>query len=131
MQSWLRTRLVMLLAVATALALPASALAAGFTIRVHIANHTPVVNKRWPIELTITKGHQKLSGSVRYQWLFEGAVVRTQPQHGAYRFKRGVYQDQLLFPAQSVGEPLTLRFLVKTRYGTEHVDWKLRTQKSR
>jgi hypothetical protein len=119
------------LATAAALALPASALAASFTVRVHIANHTPVIGRRWPIELTVTKGHRKLSGTVRYQWLFEGAVIRTQPEHGGYRFKHGVYQDQLLFPAQSVGEPLTLRFLVRTRYGTEHVDWTLRTRKSR
>jgi hypothetical protein len=36
-----------------------------------------------------------------------------------------------VFQAPSIGEPLTLRFLVKTRYGTEHADWKLRTKKSR
>jgi hypothetical protein len=129
----------LLLASVAAFALPGPALAAGtstgtgtgFTIRVHIANHTPIVGKRWPIELIVTKGHKKLSGTVRYQWVFAGAVIRTQPQHGAYRFTHGVYQDQLVFPAQAVGQPLTLRFQVRTRYGTEHADWALRTQKSR
>jgi hypothetical protein len=110
-----------------ALALPASALAASFKIKLHIANHAPVVNKRWPIELTITRGEQKLSGTVRYDWMFDGAVVRTQPLHGSFKFKRGVYRDQLVFPTTSLGEPLTLRFLVTTRYGTEHADWKLQT----
>jgi hypothetical protein len=119
------------LALTAALALPASALAKDFTIRLHIANHAPVVGKRWPVELTVMKGARKLNGSVRYQWLFDNAVVKTQPLHGGYRFKHGVYRDQLVFPSQSVGEPLTLRFLVRTRYGTEHVDWTLRTRKGR
>ncbi len=36
----------------------------------------------------------------------------------------------MIFPAQSLGEPLTLRILVTVpRYGTEHLDWKITTQK--
>jgi hypothetical protein len=108
-----------------ALALPGSALAASFKIKVHIANHAPIVKKRWPVELTITRGEKKLSGTVRYEWMFDGAVVRTQPLHGAFKFKHGVYRDQLVFPTSSLGEAPTLRFLVTTRYGTEHADWKL------
>jgi hypothetical protein len=34
-----------------------------------------------------------------------------------------------VFPKQSIGEPLTLRFLVRTRYGTEHADWRLETRR--
>ncbi|HWE58597.1 MAG TPA: hypothetical protein VG228_02790 [Solirubrobacteraceae bacterium] len=117
------------LAVIGALALPATALATGFTIRVHIANHTPIAGRRWPIELTITRGRQRLSGNVRYQFMFAGVVVRTQPARGAFKFTRGVYRDQLVFPKQSIGEPLTLRFLVRTRYGTEHADWRLETRR--
>jgi hypothetical protein len=117
------------LATVAALALAAPALAAGFKIAVHIANHTPIAGKRWPIELRITHGRRNLSGTVRYQFLFSGVVVRTQPQHGAFRFKHGVYRDQLVFPAQSIGQPLTLRFLVRTRYGREHADWRLEVRK--
>lgn len=113
-----------------ALALPTSASAAGrFKIVVHIANHRPTAGKRWPIELVVTHGHRRLSGTVRYQFMFAGVVVRTQPQHGAFRFRHGVYRDQLIFPRQSVGQPLTLRFLVRTRYGTERADWKLETRR--
>ena len=138
MQNWLRKltgerprRPLRLVAVTllAALVLPASALAASFKITVHIANHAPVVNKKWPIELTVTRSHKKLSGTVRYQWMFDGTVVRTQPLHGSFKFKHGVYQDQLVFPRASLGEALTLRFLVKTRYGTEHADWKLVTKR--
>ena len=129
----LRRRLpcVVALVLVGAFIFPASALSAGFSIAVHIANHTPIAGKRWPIELTITRGHQRLAGTVRYQFLFAGVVVRTQPPHGAFKFRHGVYRDQLVFPRQSVGQPLTLRFLVRTRYGTRHVDWKLRTRAPR
>jgi hypothetical protein len=34
----------------------------------------------------------------------------------------------MIFPKQSLGQPLTLRFVVKTKYGTEHVDWKIQTK---
>ena len=112
-----------------ALALASPALAAGFKITVHIANHRPIAGRRWPIELTVTRGKRRLSGTVRYQFLFAGVVVRTQPQHGAFRFRHGVYRDQLVFPAQSIGQPLTLRFLVKTRFGTRHASWRLDVQR--
>lgn len=112
-----------------ALAAPALAHAPRFKIAVRIANHTPIADKPWPLELRITRGRRRLSGTVRYQFLFAGVVVRTQPQHGAFRFRHGVYRDQLVFPAQAIGQPLTLRFLVKTRYGTSHADWKLVVQK--
>lgn len=105
------------------LALPASALASRFTIKAHIANHTPVVNKKWPVELTITRGKTKLSGTVVYEFMFDGSVVATRPKHGAYKFKNGVYRDEMVFTKDSVGEPITLRFVVKTKYGTEHLDW--------
>lgn len=112
-----------------ALALASPALATGFKIAVHIANHRPIAGRRWPIELTVTRGKRRLSGTVRYQFLFAGVVVRTQPQHGAFRFRHGVYRDQLVFPAQSIGQPLTLRFLVKTRFGTRHASWRLEVRK--
>ena len=36
----------------------------------------------------------------------------------------------MIFPAQSLGEPLTLRILVTVpKYGTEHLDWTVTTQK--
>jgi hypothetical protein len=117
------------LAAVAALAFPAAALSAGFAIVVHIGNHTPIAGRRWPIELTITRGRRRLEGAVRYQFMFAGVIVRTQPKHGAFRFKRGVYRDQLVFPRQSIGQPLTLRFLVTTRYGTEHADWKLEVRR--
>ena len=134
MQHWLqrlpgrrlrRPLLPLALSLIVAAALPASALAAAFKITPHIANHTPTVNVKWPVELTVTKGGAKLSGTVVYEFLFSGTVVAVRPQHGAYKFKNGVYRDELLFTPDSKGQQLTLRFVVKTRYGTQRVDWKI------
>jgi hypothetical protein len=113
-------------ALIAALALPASALAASFKLTPHIANHTPTVNKKWPVTIDVTKGKAKLSGSVKYQFLFDGSVVSNQPGHS---FTNGVYKDAMLFPSKSLGPVLTLRILVKTKYGTEHLDWKIQTKK--
>ncbi|HUY58914.1 MAG TPA: hypothetical protein VMV16_04330 [Solirubrobacteraceae bacterium] len=114
-----------LLVLLVTLALPASALAAAFKLTPHIANHTPTVNVKWPITVDVTKGKKKLNGSVKYQFLFQGSVVSHQPGH---RFTRGVYRDTLLFPSDSLGQQLTLRIIVTTRYGTEHLDWAVKSR---
>jgi hypothetical protein len=115
------------LALIVTLALPATALAASFKITPHIANHAPTINVKWPVRLTVTSGKKKLSGSVKYEFLFDGAVVSHQAGHS---FSHGVYNDTMIFPGQSLGQPLTLRILVTVpKYGTEHLDWKIATQK--
>lgn len=113
------------LALLATLALPASALAAAFKLTPHIANHTPTVNVKWPITVDVTKGKAKLNGSVKYEFLFQGLVVGHKPGH---RFTRGVYKDTLLFPSDSLGQPLTVRIIVTTKYGTEHLDWAVKSQ---
>jgi hypothetical protein len=105
---------------ALALAVPATASAAGFTARLYAPNHSPVVNKGWPIKVTARRGGRKLSGSVRYQFVFGGSVVASKPGH---KFTGGVYHDKLKFTAPSVGVQLTLRVIVKTRFGTVTIPW--------
>jgi hypothetical protein len=113
------------LALLVTLALPASAFAAAFKLTPHIANHTPTINVKWPITVDVTKGRLKLSGSVKYEFLFQGSVVSHQPGR---KFTRGVYRDTLLFPSESLSQMLTLRIIVKTKYGTEHLDWAVQSQ---
>jgi hypothetical protein len=108
-----------------ALAFPASALAATFTVSAHFPNHTPIANKKWPISLEVTKGKTKLSGSVKYEFEFGGAVVSKQPGH---KFTGGVYKDNLKFLPAGVGQPLTLVVLVTTKYGTKRIDWAVTTK---
>jgi hypothetical protein len=123
-----RRRMSLVAATIATLALPASALAAAkFKLTPHIANHTPTINKEWPITIYVTRGSTKLSGSVKYEFLFQGQVVSHQP---GKKFTNGVYKDELDFPSDSLGQPLTLRILVTVpKYGTEHLDWTIKSQK--
>jgi hypothetical protein len=114
------------LALVLTLALPASAFAASFKITPHIPNHTPTINVKWPVRLTVTSGSKRLSGAVKYEFFFQGTVVSHQAGH---RFTRGVYYDTMIFPGNSLGQPLTLRILVTVpKYGTRHIDWKITTK---
>lgn len=111
------------LALILTLALPGTALAAGFKIKPHILNHTPTINRKWPVRLTVTRGRTRLSGTVKYEFLFDGTVVSHQAGH---KFTHGTYTDTMIFPPKALGEPLTLRILVTVpKYGTEHLDWKV------
>jgi hypothetical protein len=98
---------------------------AAFTARLQAPNHAPVAGKPWPITVTATRGATKLSGTVRYRFLFGGQAVSTQPGHA---FTKGVYHDTLVFPAQAIGSPLTLQVIVATRYGTVDLDWAVTTR---
>jgi hypothetical protein len=102
------------------LALPATASAAPFKAVLHAPNHTPKVNTNWPITVDVTRGTAKLSGSVKYEFLFAGQVVGRQPGHS---FTGGVYRDSLRFPSSAVGMKLTLETIVKTKYGTVKLPW--------
>ena len=118
-------RLVILLTAALALLVPATASAAMFTAHLKAPNHTPTAKKPWPITVTATRGKTKLSGNVKYEFLFDGSVVSHQPGHS---FTGGVYHDTLKFPSDAVGEPLTLRVIVTTKDGTVDLDWAVKTR---
>jgi hypothetical protein len=107
------------------LALAGSALAGGFTARLYAAGHQPRVGY-WPIKVTATRGSQKLSGDVNYEFVWHGMVVSHQPGH---RFRNGVFRDKLLWPAKAVGHTITLRVVVKTRYGTDYINWWIRVRR--
>jgi hypothetical protein len=125
-RQWRRAVPLTFALLAVALALPASALAAAFKVVPHIQNHTPTANRKWPIALTVTKGSKKLSGSVKYEFLFDGSVVSHQ---AGKKFTDGIYKDEMLFPSSAVGNPLTLRMIVTTKYGKQSVNWAVNTRK--
>lgn len=110
---------------AVALVIPATATAAAFSAHLKAPNHTPTASKPWPISVTVTRGGAKLSGSVRYEFLYDGSVVSHQPGHS---FRGGVYHDTLEFPSEAVGYPLTLRVIVTTTYGSVDLDWAVKTR---
>lgn len=116
---------LVLVGLALALALPASASAAPFTAHLKAPNHTPTANKKWPITVTASHGRTKPGGVVRYEFLFDGQVVSHQPGHG---FRHGIFHDSLVFPSRAIGHAITLRVIVKTRFGTVNLNWNVKTR---
>ena len=116
---------------AATLALPASALAANFSVVGHFPNHTPIVGKNWVAVVDVTKGNTKLSGSVTYQFLIGTTVVSTNKETGSpYKFKNGVWKHTLIFPAESADNQLTLKVIVTTKYGTKSIHWEVEAKQS-
>ncbi len=108
-----------------AVAWPAAALAAGFTAHLYAPTHQPRVgNMR--IKVTATRGRRRLSGTVRYRFLYNGVVVSRQP---GGRFRNGVYRDTLTWPRRAVGRTITLQVVVSTRYGTQYLNWWIRVRR--
>jgi hypothetical protein len=89
----------------------------------HAANHSPIVNNNWPYSVVVTDaaGHP-LSGTVDPEFTFGGQVVghATPPTDP---LRNGRWSDNLQFPAEGVGEPLTFQVVVHTRLGSITLDW--------
>jgi hypothetical protein len=116
---------VALLALVAALAVPATAFAGGFSARLIAHGHTPRVGL-WPLTVTATRGAKKLSGTVRYQYLYQGSIVR---KTSGGSFRHGVYHDELKWPTQAVGHKITLQVVVNTKYGTDYLNWWIRVRR--
>lgn len=116
---------VLLVVAAAALALPAGALAGGFTAHLQIGTHQPRVGTQ-RLTVTATRGRTKLSGTVRYRFLYHGQVVSTQP---GGRFRHGVYHDTLQWPKRAVGNTITLQVVVTTKYGTDYLNWWIKVRR--
>jgi hypothetical protein len=107
------------------LAVPAPALAGGFTARLYAPNHQPKVGL-WHITVTANRGSQKLGGNVYYRFLYQGTPVSRQAGHG---FSGGVFHDTLNWPARAVGHTITLQVVVSTRYGTDSLNWWIKVRR--
>jgi hypothetical protein len=95
----------------------------------HGANHVPKAGKPWPYSVTVADaaGHP-LSGTVDIQFAFGGQVVgRDRPP--THPLKNGRWHDNLQFPAQAVGFPLTFQAVVHTRMGSITLDWPVSVQR--
>jgi hypothetical protein len=113
--------LLLVIAMTAALAVPATALAGGFTARLSVPGntHQPKVGN-WRIKVTANRGSQKLSGTVSYRFLYQGIVVSKKPGGS---FNNGVFNNTLLWPSKAVGHTITLQVVVATRYGTDYLNW--------
>jgi hypothetical protein len=128
------------------LALPAVALAgSSFTITIK-GNHHPIADcpkthvtkgcNAWSLNVYVTKGSQKLSGKVtKYEFLAgncstgECFLLPSETQRAGEKsnhygeFTGGHWHDLLEFPPRSENASITLRVVIKTKYGTESKDW--------
>jgi hypothetical protein len=112
-------------AILAMLAIPATALASAFSVKATFPKGNPTAGKAWPISLKVTKGKQKLSGSVKYDFVIPGITSRTRNGHA---FKGGVYRDKLKFPKAAVGIKIDLYVIVKTKDGTVKVEHTVTTR---
>jgi hypothetical protein len=109
------------------LASPTASPSVSWTAKLTAPGHHPKARKRWPVKIVAkTEGGKPVSGTVQYNFLFGGQVVQVRSclDHGNTPCKfKGTYKDVLHFPRRAIGHPLTLRFIVKTRFGTKNIDY--------
>jgi len=92
------------------------------------STHTPKVNAKWPITVTATLGGKPAHASASYEFLFGPVVVSTQYPHNNKRYSfTGQFSDTLVFPAASVGQPLTLRVVIKAQGHTVNLNWSIKS----
>jgi len=89
-------------------------------------SHTPKINVKYPITVTATLSGKPAHATAFYEFLFGGSVVSTQYVKNNKHFSfTGHYSDTLLFPADSAGEPLTLRVVIKAAGHTVNLNWSI------
>jgi len=102
-----------------------------FRARLFGSGHHPRAGHRWRIRITArtTAGHS-LSASIFYQFLFGGQIVacRSVTSPGKPHF-RGTFRDVIKWPKRSVGVPLTLRAVVRTRKGVRNLDYSIKVRR--
>jgi hypothetical protein len=88
------------------------------------STHAPKINKNWPITVTATVNAKPAHATAVYEFLFGGIVVGTQyPKYTKHFSFTGHFSDNLVFPAASIGQPLTLRVVVKASGHTVNLNW--------
>ena len=110
----------------TVLVFPAVALAGSFSAHLYAPDHHPKANTKWRITVTARRGGRGLSGTVRYQYVSFGSVVARRPGGS---FRNGVYHDTIVWPSAAIGHPLTFQVVVRTRYGTNYINWSVKVHR--
>lgn len=92
--------------------------------------HAPKENTNVWITVVATLGGKPAQhATALYEFLFAGQIVKTEYVRNNKHFSfNGHFRDNLVFPASAVGEPLTVRFVVKGGGHTVHFDWAINTK---
>lgn len=103
--------------------------AAAATVHVTVISptHKPKVNVPWPVKVRVTNAAGKpIAATLTMQVMFEGAAVGKIDNGAVYHFV-GTWQEkagnEITWPADSRGEPLTLQFVVKAEGVTVRKNW--------
>jgi len=93
-------------------------------VTLHGANHNPVAGKLWAYSVRVTDatGHP-LSGTVDTDFVVTGLGVVGKETPPVHRLKNGALNDQVTFPPQAAGTPITLVTVVHTSAGSVAVGW--------
>jgi hypothetical protein len=95
----------------------------------HAVGHAPKAGTLWNYRVLATdSGNHPLAGTTESEFAFGGVVVgrESPPRHS---LKNGRLNDNITFPARSVGVPLTFQVVVHTHLGTVTLDWRVKAQK--
>ena len=91
------------------------------------STHSPVVNRKWPLEVGATVAGKPAKASAVYDFLYGSLVVSAQHPFGNKHFTfTGTYHDNLVFPADSLGEPIALEVVVATGADTVKLIWSIK-----
>jgi hypothetical protein len=92
-------------------------------------NHHPTIKLAWYYTVTATDSKGAgLPGTVLTQFTFNGTVVGKEnpPTH---KLVDGKLHNKIEFPAESLGEPISLQVTVTTPLGTKTLSWPVKSVK--
>jgi hypothetical protein len=100
---------------------------------IHLAltatNHTPVVNKPWHYTVRVTDSTGKpVSATVRAQVLFQRQVVGQIDNGAVHSAPKGVWTEEVTWPAASVGQPLVMQVVVSALGATSKANWAIQVK---
>ncbi len=101
----------------------------GMRASLHGANHAPKAGRKWDYSVLATdQGQHPLSGTVDTEFALGTQVVghESPPTHS---LRNGRLNDNVTFPAQAAGIPLTFQVIVRTKLGSVTLDWPVKVQK--
>jgi hypothetical protein len=93
--------------------------AGGVRAKMHAGTHTPKAGRNWRVRFLVTRGGQRVTASVSYQFLFAGHVVARRSH---YTF-HGRFVDIVNWPSSAVGYPLTFRAVVTSGGASINLDY--------
>jgi hypothetical protein len=89
------------------------------TATLRAGTHKPKVGHPWPVHFTVTRAGAPTRASVGYEFLLAGQVVA----HRSHYTFTGRFSDIVVWPAASVGYPLTFRAVIVSQGATIYLDY--------